>query len=167
MEHHSLFESASPLLDNYNAFKEELVSMYVDKQRYQTLQQKFATLRQTGSASKFAAQFKSLLRINQEARLALFTERLKGDVQKNLALVYGIMTLNELVNAAVHIDHVNYTLAKAEAKAKSKSPANKSSTQGNGKGNPTSRPPRSCPDNRLVRTFGANQQKANDGGKCF
>ena len=125
--------------------------MYADKQCYQTLQHKFATLRQTSSASKFAAEFKSLaniLGINQEARLALFTERLKGDVQKNLALVRDITTFDELVNAAVHIDHVNYTLAKAEAKAESKSSTNKSSTQGHGKGNPTSsRPPQSRPDN--------------------
>ena len=120
---HSLIESSSELLHDYDAFKEQLTSMYADKQRRKTLRQKLTTLKQTGSASKFAAEFKSIaniLGIDEESRFALFTAGLKPEVQRALALVRDINSFEELVDAAVQIDHVNFTLAKADSKADSK-----------------------------------------------
>ena len=120
---HSLIESSSPLLHDYDEFKEQLASMYADKQRRKALRQKLTTLKQTGSASKFAAEFKAtanILGIDDESRIALFTAGLKREVQRNLALVRNIDTFEELVDAAVQIDHVNFTLAKADSKVDSK-----------------------------------------------
>ena len=121
---HSLIESSSNLLHDYDAYKDELASMYADKQRHKALRRKLITLKQTGSASKFAAEFKStanILGIDDESRFALFTNGLKPDVQRALALVRNIDTFEELVDSVVQIDHVNFTLAKAEAKADPKS----------------------------------------------
>ena len=121
---HSFIESSSLLLHDYNEFKEQLALMYADKQRCKALRQKLTTLKQTGSASKFAAEFKAtanILDIDDESRIALFMAGLKREVQRNLALVRNIDTFEELVDAAVQIDHVNFTLAKADSKADSKS----------------------------------------------
>jgi len=121
---HSLIESSSNLLNDYDAYKDELASMYADKQRHKALRRKLIMLKQTGSASKFAAEFKStanILGIGDESRFALLTNGLNPDVQRALALVRNIDTFKELVDAAIQIDHVNFTLAKAEAKADSKS----------------------------------------------
>ena len=140
---HSLLESSSYLLNDYDVFKEQLASMYADKQRRKTLRRRLATLRQTGSASKFAAEFKSvanILGIDNESRIALFTAGLKPDVQRNLALVRNIDTFEELVDAAVQIDHVNFTLAKAEAKASDSKSFTKSGFQGNSNTLSSSRP---------------------------
>src|SRR5277367_2143231 len=124
---HSLIESSSDILYDYDAFKEQLASMYADKQRRKALRQKLTTLKQTGSASKFAAEFltiANILGIDDESRFALFTAGLKPEVQRALALVRDIDTFEELVDAAVQIDHINFTLAKAD----SKSSANKLSS---------------------------------------
>jgi hypothetical protein len=146
---HSLLESSSYLLNDYDAFKEQLASMYADKQRRKTLRRRLATLKQTGSASKFAAEFKSvanILGIDNESRIALFTAGLKPDVQRNLALVRNIDTFEELVDAAVQIDHVNFTLAKADAKTDSKNDSKgKSGPVNQGKGPPSSTPSSSRP----------------------
>jgi hypothetical protein len=53
---HSLIESSSNLLHDYDAYKEQLASMYADKQRRKALRRKLTMLKQTGSASKFAAR---------------------------------------------------------------------------------------------------------------
>jgi hypothetical protein len=143
---HSLIESSSDILYDYDAFKEQLASMYADKQRRKALRQKLTTLKQTGSASKFAAEFKTIaniLGIDDESRFALFTAGLKSEVQRALALVRDIDTFEELVDAAVQIDHVNFALAKAD----SKPPANKSSSQGKGNTPSSSRPPQPRIDN--------------------
>jgi hypothetical protein len=98
--------------------------MYADKQRRKVLRRKLATLKQTGSASKFASEFltiANILGIEEESHFALFTEGLKPDVQRALVLIHNIDSFEELVDAAVQIDHVNFTLAKTEAKAESKS----------------------------------------------
>jgi hypothetical protein len=115
--------------------------MYADKQRRKALRRKLATLKQTGSASKFASEFltiANILDVDEESRFALFTNGLKPEVQRALAIARDADTFEELVNSAVQIDHVNYTLAKAEAKVESKS----SGKSGSGKGNtpPSSRP---------------------------
>src|SRR5277367_1305819 len=128
---HSLIESSSDILYDYDTFKEQLASMYADKQRRKALRQKLTTLKQTGSASKFAAEFKTIaniLGIDDESRFALFTAGLKSEVQRALALVRDIDTFEELVDAAVQIDHINFALAKAESKPS----ANKYSSQGKG-----------------------------------
>lgn len=142
---HSLIESSSDILHDYDAFKEQLASMYADKQCRKALRRKLATLKQTGSASKFASEFltiANILGINDESRFALFTNALKPEVQRALALVRDIDSFEDLVDAAIQIDHVNYTLAKAESKAESKA-AGKSANGPQGKGNtpPTSSRP--------------------------
>src|SRR5271170_3649415 len=132
---HSLLESSSYLLNDYDTFKEQLASMYADKQCRQTLRRRLATLKQTGSTSKFAAEFKSvanILGIDNESRIALFTAGLKPEVQRNLALVRNIDTFEELVDAAVQIDHVNFTLAKVDLKTDSKPSGKPSSNPGKG-----------------------------------
>ena len=58
----------------------------------------------------------------------MITAGLKTEVQCALTIVHDIDTFEELVDAAVQIDHVNFALAKAD----SKPPANKSSSQGKG-----------------------------------
>src|SRR5277367_137387 len=124
---HSLLESSSDLLHDYDAFKEQMATMYADKQRRKALRLKLTTLKQTGSASKFASEFltiANILGIDDESRFALFTAGLKSEVQRALALVRDIDTFEELVDAAVQIDHINFTLAKAD----SKSSANKLSS---------------------------------------
>src|SRR5579862_2046586 len=143
---HSLIESSSELLHDYDAFKEQLTSMYADKQRRKTLRQKLTTLKQTGSASKFAAEFKSIaniLGIDEESRFALFTAGLKPEVQRALALVRDINSFEELVDAAVQIDHVNFTLAKADSKADSRSFNKFNPSQGKGSSFSTSSSSRS------------------------
>ena len=139
---HSLIESNSDVLYDYDAFKEQLSSMYADTQRHIALHRKLTTLKQTGSAAKFAAEFKSttnILGIQDESRVALFTNALKPELQRALALVRGIKTFDELVEAAVRIDNLNFALAKAEAKADSKS-SSKSASQGRGNTPSSSRP---------------------------
>src|SRR5277367_5493891 len=124
---HSLLESSSDLLHDYHAFKEQMATMYADKQRRKALRLKLTTLKQTGSAFKFAPEFliiANILGIDDESHFALFTVRLKPEVQRALALVRDIDTFEELVDAAVQIDHINFTLAKAD----SKSSANKLSS---------------------------------------
>src|SRR5271170_1556489 len=124
---HSLLESSSDLLHDYDAFKEQMATMYADKQRRKALCLKLTTLKQTGSASKFASEFLTIANIHgidDESRFALFTAGLKSEVQRALALVRDIDTFEELVDAAVQIDHVNFALAKAESKPS----ANKSSS---------------------------------------
>src|SRR5271170_2380780 len=104
-----------------------MATMYADKQCRKALRLKLTMLKQTGSASKFASEFltiANILGIDDESRFALFTAGLKPEVQSALALVRDIDTFEELVDAAVQIDHVNFTLAKAESKPS----ANKSSS---------------------------------------
>jgi hypothetical protein len=137
---HSLLESSSDLLHDYSAFKAQMASMYADKQRRKALRRKLATLKQTGSASKFASEFltiANILDVDEESRFALFTNGLKPEVQRALAIARDADTFEELVNSAVQIDHVNYTLAKA-----SQSESKSSGKSGSGKGNapPSSRP---------------------------
>jgi len=118
-----------------------MASMYADKQRRKALRRKLTMLKQTGSAAKFASEFltiANILGIDDESRFALFTNGLKPEVQRALAISRDIDRFEELVDAAVQIDHVNFTLAKAEAKAESKSSGKSSSTQG--KGPPSSTP---------------------------
>jgi hypothetical protein len=132
---HSLIESSSNLLHDYKAFKEQMASMYADKQRRKTLRRKLTMLKQTGSAAKFASEFltiANILGIDDESRFALFTNGLKPEVQRALAISRDIDRFEDLVDAAVQIDHVNFTLAKAEAKAESKSSGKPSSSQGKG-----------------------------------
>ena len=171
---HSLLESSSPLLNNYDAFKEQLASMYADKQRRKTLRRKLATLKQTGSASKFAAEFKSvanILGIDDESRIALFTAGLKPEVQRNLALVRNIDTFEDLVDTAVQIDHVNFTLAKADAKTDFKPSGKTGSNQGKGPSLSTSssfRPPQPRTDNTSTsnnsRTFSKSSPTSSSHG---
>ena len=134
---HSLIESSSHLLHDYDAFKEQMASMYADKQRRKALRRKLTMLKQTGSAAKFASEFltiANILGIDDESRFALFTNGLKPEVQRALAISRDIDRFEDLVDAAVQIDHVNFTLAKAEAKAESKS----SGKSSQGKGPPSS-----------------------------
>jgi len=132
--------------------------MYADKQRHKALRRKLITLKQTGSASKFAAEFKStanILGIDDESRFALFTNGLKPDVQRALALVRNIDTFEELVDAAIQIDHVNFTLAKAEAKADPKSSGKSlggANPQGKGNSLSSSRPQQPRTDNTSLVT---------------
>jgi len=135
--------------------------MYADKQRHKALRRKLITLKQTGSASKFAAEFKSIaniLGIDDESRFALFTTGLKPEVQRALALVRNIDTFEELVDAAVQIDHVNFTLAKAEAKADHKSSGKSlggANPQGKGNSSSSSRPQQSRTDSASSVTSNA------------
>ena len=158
---HSLIESSSDLLHDYDAYKDELASMYADKQRRKALRRKLITLKQTGSASKFAAEFKStanILGIDDESRFALFTNGLKPDVQRALALVRNIDTFEELVDAVIQIDHVNFTLAKAEAKADHKSSGKSiggANPQGKGNSSSSSHPQQSRTDSASSVTSNA------------
>ena len=111
----SLIESDSPLLRDYNEFKKQMTSIYSDKQRQRTFRRRLTSLKQTGSASKYAAEFNTIvnvLNIDEESRIALFTNGLKPDVQRALAFVRDIDTFDDLVDAAVQIDHTNFTLNK-------------------------------------------------------
>ena len=79
----SLLEAGSELLHDYDGFKGQLSSIFSDKQRRRTLRRKLITLRQTGSAAKFASEFLTLaniLGIEDESRIALFTNGLKPEV---------------------------------------------------------------------------------------
>jgi len=140
--------------------------MYADKQRHKALRRKLITLKQTGSASKFAAEFKStanILGIDDESRFALFTNGLKPYVQRALALVRNIDTFEELVDAAVQIDHVNFTLAKAEAKADPKSSGKSlggANPQGKGNSSSSSRPQQSRTDSASSITSNVNSDSA-------
>jgi hypothetical protein len=154
---HSLIESSSDVLNDYETFKEQLASMYADKQRRKALRRKLTTLKQTGSASKFAAEFQSIaniLGIDDESRFALFTAGLKSEVQRALALVRDIEDFEDLVDAAVQIDHVNFTLAKADAKTDSKPSGKPSSNSGksNAPSSSLSRPPQSRTDSASSST---------------
>lgn len=162
---HSLIESSSDVLHDYDAFKEQLSSMYADKLRRKTLRRKLTMLKQTGSASKFAAEFKStanILGIDDECRFALFTNALKPEVQRALALVRDIDTFDDLVDAAVQIDHVNFTLAKAESKADSKSSSTKPTSQGKGNTPSSSHPQQPRTDSASSTTSRTSAPKSNN-----
>src|SRR5271170_4033138 len=129
--------------------------MYADKQRRKALRQKLTTLKQTGSTSKFAAEFQSIaniLGIDDESRFALFTAGLKSEVQRSLALVRDIEDFEDLVDAAVQIDHVNFTLAKADAKADSKSSGKSNPYQGKINTSSSSHPQQFCTDSASSAT---------------
>ena len=117
---YSLLQSNSPLLHSYDRFKKQMESMYLDRQRKRVLRRKLTSLTQTGSASAFASEFLTLINIlgiDDESAIAMFTSKLKEDVQRGLALIDEPETLNQLVEAAVRIDHVTFSLAKDQRNA--------------------------------------------------
>ena len=114
---HSLLEIGSELLHDYDAFKEKMFSMYSDKQRRQELRRRLTALKQTGSAAKFASEFQTitnLLGTDEDTCIALFTKGLKPEVQHALATILNLNTFDDLVDAAIQIDTVNFNLNKAD-----------------------------------------------------
>ena len=114
---HSLLETGSELLHDYDAFKEKMFSMYSDKQRRQELRRRLTALKQTGSAAKFASEFQTitnLLGTDEDTCIALFTKGLKLEVQRSLATILNLNTFDDLVDAAIQIDTVNFNLNKAD-----------------------------------------------------
>ena len=88
-------------------------------------------LKWTASASKFTVESKSManiLSIDNESYFTLFTARLKTEVQHTLTLIHDIDLFEDLIETAVQIDHINFTLTKADAKVESKPLANKSNS---------------------------------------
>ena len=113
----ALFESNSPLLTDYEAFLERLVILYQNKERRTQLEDKLARLKQTGSASAFAAEFTTLCEIlgyPLDTRMGDFRLKLKPVVQNALALLPAPLNYEELVERVVRLDHAQYSLRKSE-----------------------------------------------------
>jgi hypothetical protein len=113
----ALLESKSPLLVDYDGFLTRFSLIYENKERKRQLQDKLARMSQTGSAHAFAAEFTSIceiLGIDDASRMSLFPQKLKPTLRKALALAPAPATFPELIELAVRIDDVHFTIDKAE-----------------------------------------------------
>ena len=113
----SLLESSSPLLTDYDLFLERLTALYLNRERRTQLEDKLTCLKQTGSASAFAAEFSTLCEILEyplDTRMGDFRLKLKPSVQGALAMLPAPANFNELVERVVRLDHAQYSLRKSE-----------------------------------------------------
>lgn len=96
------------LLDSFSNFVAELQSAFGDPDEAATAQRQLCLLRQTHSASVYAADFRRLSLLTEWNDAALcyqFYQGLKGDVKDELAKVDRPKTLTGLVDLAVKIDN--------------------------------------------------------------
>ena len=152
-----LVESNSPLLTDYDLFLEQLTALYLNRERRTQLEDKLARLKQTGSASAFAAEFSTLCQILQyplDTRMGDFRLKLKPSVQGALAMLPAPTNFNELVERVVRLDHAQYSLRKSENanSSNASSSSNKSSQrQQTAPSNSTSSQPKNASSSQSSR----------------
>ena len=96
----TLLESNSPLLTDYDLFLGQLITLYQNRECRTPLEDKLARLKQTGSASAFAAEFSTLCEIlgyPLDTCMGDFRLKLKLTVQGALALLPAPANFDELV----------------------------------------------------------------------
>jgi hypothetical protein len=113
----SLLRSNDACLESWELFKTEMNSMFVNVHEREELSHRLNTLKQTGSAVNFVAEFKtlaSILGLNENAKILLFKEKVKDTVKRGLAIASDISTFDSLVARAISIDQTQYLLDKTE-----------------------------------------------------
>jgi Domain of unknown function (DUF4939) len=124
----SLLESRSPLLTDYDAFLAKFTSIYENKERRSQLEDRFARLKQTGSASAYSAEFSSLcaiLSIDPNTQMGQFRLKLKSDVQTALAFLPAPPTFDQLSTCAIRIDNAQFS-ARRNTETRNNNPSSKS-----------------------------------------
>ena len=116
----SIAENANhPFYNDYDAFKNALSNIYLDRNVNAASRDKLSTLQQTGSAAAYAVEFQSLtanLELGDAALCLLFYEKLKPTVKDALALVGQATTFYALVDQAICIDQRQFQRKKEEKK---------------------------------------------------
>ena len=109
-------DAENPILSDYAEFKQELTTMYSDRNAFAKAERKIATLEQTKSASTYAAQFQtlaSILGLDKNAKMTYFRRGLSTTVKTALSLVHPApATFKVLVDRAVAIDQAIYEAEK-------------------------------------------------------
>lgn len=122
-----------PILKSWPLFKAEMDTLFADPFHKEQTRRQLKALKQTGSASTFATEFKALAAILNKSdadKSFEFKEKLKETVQIQLA---GLLSVNEpfdsLVCKAIQVDQALFNADKAFKKmAKSQNPGPSSQT---------------------------------------
>jgi Retrotransposon gag protein len=109
-----------PFLKNFDAFKEALDSLYLDRNLKHQARDKLFALKQTKSASSYAVDFQQIivpLKLDDEAKCLLFYNGLKPTLKDALALVGEEEKFKELVDQVIDIDQRQFHRLQEEKKA--------------------------------------------------
>ena len=108
-----------PLRKNFDAFKETLDGLYLNRNLKHQARDKLFALRQTKSASAYAVEFQQIivpLKLNDEAKCLLFYNGLKSTIKDALALIGEEEKFKELVDQVIDIDQRQFHRLQEEKK---------------------------------------------------
>ena len=108
-----------PLRKNFDAFKETLDDLYLDRNLKHQARDKLFALRQTKSASAYTVEFQQIivsLKLNDEAKCLLFYNDLKSIIKDALTLIGEEEKFKELIDQVIDIDQRQFHRLQEEKK---------------------------------------------------
>jgi hypothetical protein len=104
-------DTTQEIFASYTAFKKKLEQTFGDIDAIRSAERRLRRLKQTGSASVYAAEFQQIishLDWDEDAYIAIFEDGLKDDVKDELVRIERPKTISDMVATAVRIDNRLY-----------------------------------------------------------